>query len=256
MRWWLLPFLVGLTWAGRDFGGRGNYRGHKQPDQRQPTQPGQPQVVRVELAVRGADKEHSHHYERDRHRRGGHRSQREHPVEAERRRGKDLSKEKKKKKKKRQTSSSSSSSGSSSSSSTTAKKKKAKKQAKRSSERAQATEDKLMAEIQKLRKTLTPQGEPVTPAKQPATQPLSDFTPKGQSHLKTLLSFMSEGEVTPLVDLAKVRTWQDVEEQLQSRNLPLLKQFLATRIPDRDVPSRKGAAVQKVLQLAKDALPR
>eukprot|EP00438_Fugacium_kawagutii_P032969 Skav223879 [mRNA] locus=scaffold1226:486160:488450:+ [translate_table: standard] len=128
--------------------------------------------------------------------------------------------------------------------------------AKRSSERAQATEDKLMAEIQKLRKTLTPQGEPVTPAKQPATQPLSDFTPKGQSHLKTLLSFMSEGEVTPLVDLAKVRTWQDVEEQLHGRNLPLLKQFLATRLPDREVPSRKSAAVQKVLQLAKDALPR
>ena len=113
-----------------------------------------------------------------------------------------------------------------------------------------------MAEIQKLRKTLTPQQEPVTPAKQPATQPLNDFTPKGQSHLKTLLSFMSEGEVTPLVDLARVRTWQDVEEQLQSRNLPQLKQFLATRNPDREVPSRKSAAVQKVLQLAKDALPR
>eukprot|EP00435_Cladocopium_sp_Y103_P042236 s963_g11.t1 len=255
MRWWLLLLGVSLAWAGRDYGGRG-YHGPKQPDNGQTRHPGQAQVVRLEVAVRGADKDQSRHDDRDKRRRGGgHRSQRDTVFEPSRRRGKD--KDKKKKKKRRSSSSSSSSaSPSSSSSSYVAKKKKAKRSGKKAAEQAQATEDKLMAEIQKLRNTLTPGREPVTPAKAPTTQALNDFTPKAQSHLKTLLSFMSEGEVTPLVELSKVRSWQDVEEQLQGRNLPVLKQFLSTRIPDREIPSRKSAAVQKVLQLAKDALPR
>lgn len=136
-----------------------------------------------------------------------------------------------------------------------AKKKQARKQAKKAAERAQASEDRLMAEIQKLKKTLKPSSEPVTPAKLPATRACEQLTPKAQSHLKTLLSFMSDGEVTPLVDVGKVHTWHDIEDQLNGKTLPVLKQFLSTRIPEPEIPSRKAPAIQKVLQLARDALP-
>eukprot|EP00435_Cladocopium_sp_Y103_P041995 s1288_g11.t1 len=67
---------------------------------------------------------------------------------------------------------------------------------------------------------------------------------------------MSEGEVKPLVELRKARCWQDVEKQLHGCKLPVLKQFLSTRIRDGEIPLLKGAAVQKVLQLEKHVLPR
>ena len=95
--------LVGCACAGRHNGGRG-YREPRQPDQGQARHPGQPQVVRLEVAVRGFEKD-SHH-DRDKRRRGGHRSQRDLDV---RRRSKAAGdKEKKRKKKKRSSSSSSS----------------------------------------------------------------------------------------------------------------------------------------------------
>lgn len=102
---------------------------------------------------------------------------------------------------------------------------------------------------------MKPSSEPVTPAKLPATRACEQLTPKAQSHLKTLLSFMSDGEVTPLVDVGKVHTWHDIEDQLNGKTLPVLKQFLSTRIPEPEIPSRKAPAIQKVLQLARDALP-
>ncbi|CAL1165520.1 unnamed protein product [Cladocopium goreaui] len=210
--------------------------------------------LRLEVAVRGSEKDF--HHDRDKRRRGGHRSQRDLGAEDVRRRSKAAGdKEKKRKKKKRSSSSSSSASPSSSSSSSVAKKKQARKQAKKAAERAQASEDRLMAEIQKLKKTLKPSSEPVTPAKLPATRACEQLTPKAQSHLKTLLSFMSDGEVTPLVDVGKVHTWHDIEDQLNGKTLPVLKQFLSTRIPEPEIPSRKAPAIQKVLQLARDALP-
>ena len=253
MRWWWMLLFVGCACAGRHNGGRG-YREPRQPDQGQARHSGQPQVVRLEVAVRGSEKDF--HHDRDKRRRGGHRSQRDLGAEDVRRRSKAAGdKEKKRKKKKRSSSSSSSASPSSSSSSSVAKKKQARKQAKKAAERAQASEDRLMAEIQKLKKTSKPSSEPVTPAKLPATRACEQLTPKAQSHLKTLLSFMSDGEVTPLVDVGKVHTWHDIEDQLNGKTLPVLKQFLSTRIPEPEIPSRKAPAIQKVLQLARDALP-
>ena len=177
-------------------------------------------VVRLEVAARGSQKDF--HHDRDKRRCGGHRSQRDLGAEDVRRRSKAAGdKDKERKKKKRSSSSSSSSaSPSSSSSSSVAKKKQAKKQAKKAAERAQASEDRLMAEIQKLKKTLKQSSEPVTPAKLPATRACEQLTPKAESHLKNLLSFMSDGEVTPLVDVGKVHTWHDIEDQLNGKLCP------------------------------------
>lgn len=114
-------------------------------------------------------------------------------------------------------------------------------------------EDKLVEEIQKLRESL--KQHPETPAKKPSGDSRLQLTPKGQSHLKTLCSFIHEGEPTQLIDVAAIHSWADVEEQLQAKTLPVLKEYLSTRCKPDDIPSRKAAAISKVVSLIRDALP-
>ena len=78
---------------------------------------------------------------------------------------------------------------------------------------------------------------------------------RDQSHLKTLCSFIHEGEPTQLIDVAAIHSWADVEEQLQAKTLPVLKEYLSTRCKPDDIPSRKAAAISKVVSLIRDALP-
>lgn len=111
-----------------------------------------------------------------------------------------------KKKKKYRNPSPSSTSSSSSSTSPGLKKRQAKKQARKAAKVAQRTEDRLVAEIQKLRETLRPAAKPVTPAKRGTEANKQQFTPKTKSHLQILLSFMREDQLTHLVDEANMHS--------------------------------------------------
>ena len=66
---------------------------------------------------------------------------------------------------------------------------------------------------------------------------------------------MQNGELQHLADMAQAVSWEDIEEQLQNQSLASLKEYLGTRLPSSEIPARKPAAVFKVLQLAKRALP-
>lgn len=244
-----LACLLSCALAGRNGG-----RGHRQPayggtaDVANP-RPG-PQVVRLEVAV--CDKATRGDGSRERRRQDHH----DHGQGRRSRRSdeapfshaattRDKRRRTHKKKKKRSSSSSSTSSSSSSSH--------AKKQKRNVKLQAGKKEDKLVEEIQKLRESL--KQHPETPAKKPSGDSRLQLTPKGQSHLKTLCSFIHEGEPTQLIDVAAIHSWADVEEQLQAKTLPVLKEYLSTRCKPDDIPSRKAAAISKVVSLIRDALP-
>ena len=129
------------------------------------------------------------------------------------------------------------------------------KKHKKKSAGAPQCEDKVVEEIRKLRDSLKPCATtPTTPSKV-GNQSQAHLTPKSKSHLKTLLSFMQNGELQHLADMAQAVSWEDIEEQLQNQSLASLKEYLCTRLPSSEIPARKPAAVSKVLQLAKRALP-
>lgn len=97
------------------------------------------------------------------------------------------------------------------------------------SEVAQRSQDRLVAEIQKLRESLRPAGEPVTPAKRFAEANKQQLTPKTKSRLQSLLSFMKEGQMTHLLDDAGAHSWPDLEEQLDGCKLAALKESRRSR---------------------------
>ena len=244
-------FLATLVAAGRN-GGNGGYRNSRPPLERPQPVGMQPQVVRLEVQVRDEHSKGSGS-RRDDHRRRSYRQGRNdrRPEDSGHYDRAPASKDKKKKKKKRSTSSSSSSSSSSS-----VVKPKPSKKHKKKSTGAPQYEDKVVEEIRKLRDSLKPCATtPTTPSKT-GNQSQAHLTPKSKSHLKTLLSFMQDGELQHLADMAQAVSWEDIEEQLQSQSLPSLKAYLGTRLPSSEIPARKPAAVSKVMQLAKRALPR
>jgi hypothetical protein len=251
--WWFLKFA--LLAASVSAGGGG--LGRRPP--REGAGSSATQTVRLEVNVVGGDARSSGDQRRGRDERGhGRRRERNERSpgfrpNSHRRRSHDRSRRRRRgkgKKAKKETSSSSSSSTSPAS-------KKVKKKGKEGASDQQVSieqEDRLLKEIQKLRSEMAVRPAPTTPPRSTTRVPEVQWTPKMHAHLGSFCSFIHEGSLLNLVDPQKVRSWEDVKDQLNSQSVPVLKKFLGTRVPPANIPRSKAAVVNSIVDLISSAI--
>ncbi|CAE7774416.1 unnamed protein product [Symbiodinium necroappetens] len=120
---------------------------------------------------------------------------------------------------------------------------------------AKQAEDRLMAEMQKMRAELARKtAEPSTPKRRSTRHPEVQWTPKIHAHLQSLCAFMCNGEKIHLVDASRVHGWEDIQEQLQAHSAPTLKKYLATKVPASEVPRTKPAIIAAIVALVSEAV--
>ena len=251
--WWFLKFALLATSVSAGGGGLG----------RRPPREGAgssaTQTVRLEVAVVGGDARSSGDQRRGRDERGhGRRRERNERSpgfrpNSHRRRSHDRSRRRRRgkgKKAKKETSSSSSSSTSPAS-------KKVKKKGKEGASDQQVSieqEDRLLKEIEKLRSEMAVRPAPTTPPRSTTRVPEVQWTPKMHAHLGSFCSFIHDGSLLNLVDPQKVRSWEEVKDQLNSQSVPVLKKFLGTRVPPANIPRSKAAVVNSIVDLISSAI--